>query len=160
MKAVFLDRDGVIIDNSSHYYIFRTEDVKFVDGIFDNLKLLSEKGFDFFVVSNQGGISKQEYTKKDVEKVHYFIEKELEKRGLTIKEWAFCPHHDSIEKCFCRKPSPLMIEKLLAKYQIDSDKSYLIGDSPRDIDAAEQAGIKGILIPANQNMFSHIKELS
>ena len=159
MKAILLDRDGVIIDNSSHYYIFQTKDVNFIDGIFDNLKQLKEKGYVFFVVTNQGGIAKKQYGKSDVDQVHSFIQDEFSKHAIEIKEFAYCPHHDSIEKCFCRKPSSLMIERLIAKYRINRAESFLIGDSISDIEAANGAGIKGILIPPNQNLKPALAEI-
>lgn len=159
MKAIFLDRDGVIINNSSHYYIFKIEDVEFIDGIFDNLKQLKGKGYVFFVVTNQGGISKNQYKKKDVDQVHRFIHDEFKKHDIEILDFAYCPHHESNEKCFCRKPSSLMIEKLIAKYKIDRTISFLIGDSIRDIEAANGAGIRGILIPSNQNLHPVIAEI-
>ena len=159
MKAVFLDRDGVIINNANHYYIHKVQDVRFVEGIFENLQLLKECGFEFFIVSNQGGIAKKEYTKKDVTTVHKFVQDEFEKHDIFFRDICFCPHHDSIEKCLCRKPSSLMIEKLLAKYAIDPKQSYLIGDNKTDIQAAESAGVKGIKIDANRNMKPFINEL-
>jgi len=159
MKAVFLDRDGVLIDNSRHYYIFRVEDVSFVEGIFENLILLQDRGFHFFVVTNQGGIAKKEYTKKDVERLHAHLANEFQRQGITITDWVYCPHHDTVEKCLCRKPSPLMIEKMISKYAIDKRSSFLIGDSKRDIIAAEKAGVEGILIPSNQNMRPYIKQI-
>ncbi len=159
MKAIFLDRDGVIVDNSSHYYIFKTEDVKFVDGIIDNLSRLQKKEYQLFVVTNQGGISKKQYKKEDVEKVHDFIENEFKKHGVKIREFVYCPHHNSFENCFCRKPSSLLIEKLIAKHKIDRTKSFLIGDSIRDIEAANGAGIRGLLIPSNQDLSPIVSQI-
>ena len=159
MKAIFLDRDGVIIDNSAHYYIFKTEDVKFIDGIIENLLRLQSKDYHLFVVTNQGGVSKNHYKKEDVEKVHDYIENEFGKHGIKIKEFSYCPHHDSVEKCFCRKPSSLMIERLISKHKIDRANSFLIGDSIRDIEAANGAGVRGILIPPNQNLQPIIAEM-
>ena len=159
MKAIFFDRDGVIINNAHHYYIYKVEDVEFIDGIFDNLKLLKNKGYEFFVVSNQGGIAKKEYTQNDVNKVHQYIKNEFGVHGIEFRDIYYCPHHDTIEACLCRKPSPLMLEKLIAKYHVDVEQSYLIGDNITDIQAADAAGVKGIKIDANQNMRPFIQEL-
>lgn len=159
MKAIFLDRDGVIINNANHYYIYKVEDVEFVDGIFENLKQLQAKGYDFFVVSNQGGIAKKEYTKEDVQAVHQYIVDEMAKHGIYFRDIYFCPHHDTIEACLCRKPSPLMIEKLIAKYHVNVEQSYLIGDNITDIQAAEAAGVRGIKIEANKNMQPFIQRI-
>lgn len=159
IKAVFLDRDGVVINNANHYYIFRIEDIELVDGIAENLKRIQDKGYTLFMVTNQGGVSKGKYTMGDVEKVHRKMNEILAGAGVFIKEIAVCPHHDSVEKCMCRKPQPLMLEKLIAKYRIDAVHSYFIGDSVNDMIAAEKAGIKGIRIIANQSMKTFINEL-
>ncbi|HKJ40955.1 MAG TPA: HAD-IIIA family hydrolase [Sunxiuqinia sp.] len=159
MKTIFLDRDGVIINNADHYYICKVEDIEFVDGIFENLKRLKNKGYEFFIVSNQGGIAKKEYTKDDVNKVHQYIQDEFKKHDIEFREIYFCPHHDTIEACLCRKPSPLMIEKLMARYDVNPKQSCLIGDNITDIQAAEAAGIAGIKIDANKNMLPFIQEL-
>ncbi|MDP2891264.1 MAG: HAD-IIIA family hydrolase, partial [Bacteroidota bacterium] len=70
-----------------------------------------------------------------------------------------CPHHGDNEKCLCRKPEPLMIEKLIAKFGINPEESVMIGDSESDMQAAAGAGIRGIKIMANQNILPYILEL-
>jgi D-glycero-D-manno-heptose 1,7-bisphosphate phosphatase len=159
-KAIFLDRDGVLVDNSEHYYIWETDQLTLVSGVIENLKFLSQKGFQLFIVSNQGGISRGLYLKNDILKLHEELIQTFRKNQIEIAEIAFCPHHPEIEKCLCRKPDSLMIERLIAKYKIDKSDSYLIGDSQSDMDAAEKAGIQGIQIIANQNMFPYISFLT
>jgi len=159
IKAVFLDRDGVVLNNAGHYYIFRTEDMEMVDGIAENLKSIQDKGYRLFMVTNQGGVAKGEYTLGDVEKVHRKMQDILALNGVRIEEIAVCPHHDSVEKCLCRKPGSLLIEKLVAKYHIDPRRSWFIGDSESDMQAAEKAGIRGIRIAANQSMKPFVKDL-
>jgi len=159
-KAVFLDRDGVLVDNSEHYYIWETDQLTLVGGAIENLKLLSQKGFQLFIVSNQGGISRGLYSKDDIQKLHTELVQIFRANLIEIVEIAFCPHHPEVEKCLCRKPDSLMIERLIAKYKIDKSDSYLIGDSQSDMDAAEKAGIQGIQIISNQNMLSHITFLN
>ncbi len=159
MKTAFLDRDGVITNNSNHYYVYRIEDITFVDGVIENLVLLKNAGYQFFMVTNQGGIAKKEYSMEDVEKVHDFIQEKLLEVGVEIRDIAVCPHHHTIEKCLCRKPSPLMIEKLIARYRIDKIQSVFIGDSETDMQAAKAAGIRGIKVEGNKNMFPYISKL-
>ena len=159
-KAIFLDRDGVLVDNSEHYYIWETDQLTLVGGAIENLKLLSQKGFQLFIVSNQGGISRGLYSKDDIQKLHTELVQIFRANLIEIVEIAFCPHHPEVEKCLCRKPDSLMIERLIAKYKIDKSDSYLIGDSQSDMDAAEKAGIQGIQIISNQNMLSHITFLN
>jgi len=158
-KAIFLDRDGVLIDNSDHYYIWKDEQLKFVDGIFDNLKLLHLNGFQLFIVSNQGGISKGLYSKDDILNLHARLIQTFRNNNIEITEIAFCPHHPEIEKCMCRKPDSLLIDKLIAKYKLNKNSSYLIGDSESDMEAAQKASVQGIKIASNQNMYPFISFL-
>jgi len=159
MKAIFLDRDGVILNNSHHYYIWEMSQIQWVEGIFDNLRFLTIQGFKLFVVSNQGGISKGLYSKQDVAGFHLKLSEILLQKGIRIEEFTFCPHHQDFEKCMCRKPFPLMIEKLIAKYDIDKSDCYMIGDSDTDIEAANSAGIIGIKITPNQNLLPFIDHI-
>ena len=159
-KAIFLDRDGVLIDNSEHYYIWKTEQLTLTDGVVENLQLLAREGFLLFIVSNQGGISRGLYTKDNILKLHDELIQTFKANNIEITEIAFCPHHPEVEKCFCRKPDSLMIEKLMAKYRIRKLDSYFIGDSLSDMDAAEKAGIQGIQIAANQNMIPYLSFLN
>lgn len=158
-KAIFLDRDGVIISNKDHYYIWKSEQLVIVDGVFENLQRLILKGFLLFIVSNQGGISRGLYSKSDIEKLHEELIQTFRKNNIEISEIVFCPHHPEIEKCMCRKPGSLMIDKLVAKYKLSREDSFLIGDSESDMEAAKKAGIQGIRISPNQNMVSFISDL-
>jgi D-glycero-D-manno-heptose 1,7-bisphosphate phosphatase len=155
-KSIFLDRDGVLVDNSEHYYIWKKEQLAFVDGVFENLKLLSLKGFQLFIVSNQGGIARGLYTQEEIIEFHKELIRTFRDQQIEIAEILFCPHHPEIEKCLCRKPSGLMIEKLIAKYSLNKADCLMIGDSESDIEAAIQAGINAIRIPPNQNMLAYI----
>jgi D-glycero-D-manno-heptose 1,7-bisphosphate phosphatase len=158
-KAIFLDRDGVILNNREYYYVWEQKQVEFIDGIVDNLKKLAHQGFQLFIVSNQGGISKGLYSKEDILKLHDELERHFKQMNIPIQEIAFCPHHPEIENCLCRKPASLMIDRLIAKYKIDNEKSFFIGDSETDMEAAHKAGISGIKITANQNMLPHIASI-
>ncbi|PKQ61083.1 HAD-IIIA family hydrolase [Labilibaculum manganireducens] len=151
-KALFLDRDGVINSDEGHYYIYKTEDFKINEGIIPSLQKISEAGYILFIVTNQGGIAKGIYSESDVEILHNHLLSVLAKKNIHIKQIYYCPHHESIAKCDCRKPSPFFIKKAIADFNIDASKSYMIGDSTRDIQAAEAAGIKGIKIKSNENI--------
>jgi D-glycero-D-manno-heptose 1,7-bisphosphate phosphatase len=138
MKAAFLDRDGVI--NIDKNYVYKIEDFEFKDGIFELLKLLQSKGFTLFVVTNQSGIGRGYYTLQDFKKLTEYMLNELKKKGIEIKEVAFCPHHPD-DDCECRKPKPGMILNLVKKYNIDLKNSILIGDKQSDIKAGKNAGV-------------------
>ncbi|MDE5420628.1 HAD family hydrolase [Ancylomarina sp. DW003] len=151
-KAIFLDRDGVINSDVGHYYIYKVEDFIINKGIVNSLKRFQESGYILFVISNQGGVAKGIYSCEDVDKIHAYLESELKESKVFLQEIYYCPHHDSVASCECRKPSPYMINQAIDKYDIDINRSYMIGDSKRDIEAAEAAGVKGIKIEANEDI--------
>ena len=155
-KAVFLDRDG-IINMEIGDYVYNVDDFVLNETIADAIKLLKESGYLVIVVTNQGGISKGIFSMADFDVVNGYMLSELEKEGAVVDEVYFCPHHPDVTKCLCRKPEPLMIEKAIARFYIDRENSYMIGDAPRDVLAAERAGVKGILVEANSNILDVAK---
>lgn len=157
-KAVFLDRDGVI-NRNNEYYTFKTNQVVINDGVVEALKHFSEKGFLLFVITNQSGVAKKLYTVDDVNAVHQYMQKVFNKSGVSITDFYFCPHHPDVSKCLCRKPDSLLIEKAAARYGVDLSKSFFIGDSSRDIEAAAKAGVKGFLINANESILPIAKKI-
>jgi D-glycero-D-manno-heptose 1,7-bisphosphate phosphatase len=159
-KAVFLDRDGVINSDEGHYYIYRVEDYRINSGIFEGLKMLQDDGFKLIVITNQGGVAKGEYTLNDVELVHQHLRKELGNHGIVLTDIYFCPHHESVSACDCRKPSPKMILDAMAKHQIDPQQSFLIGDSKRDIEAGDKAGLRQCFkIEANTSIVAVCRQI-
>ena len=158
-KAVFLDRDGVLNSDEGHYYVYKVEDLILNPGVVEALKILQDKGYLLIVVSNQGGVGRGEYTCPQVDAFHAKIEEILAASGVKFTEIYYCPHHETTSKCLCRKPQPLMIERAAARYNIDLSASFLIGDSPRDIEAANAAGVKGIRVKTNGNLLDGIKNI-
>lgn len=156
LKVVFLDRDGVINSNANHYYVFRASDFELNEGVVHSLKQMQKNGYSLIIISNQGGVSKQKYTKKDVEELNNYIIALFGKLGIKIMESYYCPHHPDIEQCICRKPNSQMLEKAIAHFNIDTENAIMIGDSSRDIEAARKIGIKGIKVKANANLFDEI----
>ncbi|MCW3071052.1 MAG: histidinol-phosphate phosphatase family protein [Bacteroidetes bacterium] len=157
-KAIFLDRDGVI--NTERGYTHRLSDFVILPDLFENLKRYLKKGYLLIVISNQSGIAKGLYTQAEVEVIHSFLTNELVKNGIQLSEIYYCVHHPDVSRCICRKPDSLFVEKALARFNIDPAKSYFIGDKERDVEAAEKAGVRGILIEANSplKLISHIIE--
>lgn len=158
-KAVFLDRDGVINNDTGHYYIYKPEHFILNKGFIEAITILKDKGYVFIVITNQGGIAKGTYTINDVNLVHNKFLNLIEDHHIVIKEIYVCPHHDKVEKCICRKPDSLNIEKAIARFNIDVTSSYMIGDNIKDVQAAEKAGLKGIKIDSNQNLMTIIDQI-
>jgi D-glycero-D-manno-heptose 1,7-bisphosphate phosphatase len=157
-KAVFLDRDGVL-NKERGEYTYKSKNFEWVPDAIEALKLLHDHGFELIIISNQGGVSKNIYTKSDIINIENAIKHPLEKQGIKILDSFYCPHHDAIEKCLCRKPKSLMLEKAIAKHNINRKQSYFIGDSDRDMIAGQNVGVKGILMPPNVSLLLAIKDI-
>ncbi len=155
-KAVFFDRDGTLNDNSD-YYVFSPEKFVFNPGVVETLKNLADRGYLLFVISNQSGIAKRLYSQKDADIVNSYMESLLAKNEVTINEILYCSHHPDAGKCLCRKPQSLLIERLLAKYSVDPESSFIVGDAKRDIESGEAVGLKGILIDPNSDLKQILK---
>ncbi len=158
-KAVFLDRDGVINRELGHY-CENISDFEILNGVGEAVKILKNAGFLVIVISNQGGIAKGLYTEKDVAEMHNKFRRYLASFDTDVDDFYFCPHHNSVSKCFCRKPNSLMIEKAIAVHNIIPQLSYMIGDNKRDVEAAEKAGVKGIKIEPNTEIISICKQIT
>ena len=157
-KAIFLDRDGVINFDPGDY-TYSLSEFKLNDGIIENLKRLYDCNYLLILITNQGGISKELYTQEEVEKIHSYLSNELKKVNVQLTEIYYCPHHSINEECLCRKPSSLMIEKALARFDIDPKKSFMLGDKMRDVECAEKAGVKGIKVEINKNISKYVDDI-
>ncbi len=156
-KAVFLDRDGVINSDEGHYYVFRPADFVLTPRLGECLKALQDEGYLLIVVSNQGGVARGEYELQEVETLNTFLQEKLQDSGVQITEFYICPHHGDFGKCLCRKPQPLMVQKAMARFEIDAKQSFFIGDRESDMQTAAAAGVKGILVERNAGVEKAVK---
>jgi D-glycero-D-manno-heptose 1,7-bisphosphate phosphatase len=149
-KAVFLDRDGTI--NEEREYLFRVEDMSFIPGAVEAMALLKAAGFTLVVVTNQSGIGRGFYHEADLERLHEFMQAELEKSSAAVDAFYFCPHHpvhgkgDYLLNCACRKPLPGMILQAAADHGIELAASWMVGDKLADVEAGVAAGCRPILV--------------
>jgi len=143
--AVFFDRDGVL--NEDDGYAFDPDKIRWVEGAQQAVKAVNDAGYFAFVVTNQSGVARGFYEERHVRNLHEWMSRELDSVGAHIDAFEFCPHHPDglIERyrvlCNCRKPQPGMIRALLARYAVDIDASFMIGDKQSDLAAAQAAGI-------------------
>jgi D-glycero-D-manno-heptose 1,7-bisphosphate phosphatase len=158
-KVVFLDRDGVVNVERGEY-TWKIEDFALTIGLIDFLKVVIQKGYLVIIISNQGGVGKGLCTIEDVEKAHQHLHDQLKKENLNLTDIYYCPHHPNSGKCLCRKPESIMLEKAIARYDVDITKSVFIGDRPRDVETGQKAGVKTILIESNENLCNYLSEIT
>ena len=159
-KAIFLDRDGVL-NHEINDYITKVEDFEILSYQIAPLKKFHDEGYLLIVITNQGGIAQGRYTETTLSEMHSLLFNAFEAEGAKITHAYYCPHHPTVTgPCECRKPLPGMLLEAIATYNIDPTLSIMIGDKPRDVEAANTAGVKGILIaPDEQIDYGKIKQI-
>jgi len=144
-RALLLDRDGVI--NKEIQYLYRIEDVEFIDGIFETCRFFQQLGFLLIVITNQAGIARGKYTVNDFHKLNDWMVKEFQRRGVRLSKTYFCPFHPTEgigiyrQESFDRKPNPGMIFKARDDFNLNLQHSILVGDKESDIEAGSNAGV-------------------
>ena len=142
-KCIFLDRDGVLNEDRTDY-VYRVEDFIIPDGVPEALRLLKEAGYLLIVITNQAGIAKGLYTRDDVMNCYNYLQDQC---GKLIDDIYYCPHHPKYDtESLTRKPGSLLLEKAIAKYNIEPESSWMIGDAPRDIQAGRKVGVRTVRI--------------
>jgi len=140
--AVFLDRDGTIIEDRGH--LRDPADVVFFPETFEVLRKLQEH-FLLFIVTNQVGVAEGVITRTDVDRINHLIVTAMAERAITVTDVYVCPHGRS-DNCLCIKPKPYFLKKASEHYGIDLSASFSIGDHPHDIELARNAGARGIYV--------------
>ena len=141
VKALFLDRDGVI--NVEKEYLYKIEDFEFIEGIIELSKYYQDKTYKIFVVTNQSGIVRGYYTQNDFSDLTSWMISEFKKQGVVISKVYHCPHHPSLSGiCSCRKPEAGMLLQAQKEFNINLEKSIIIGDKERDVEAGLNAGLR------------------
>jgi len=126
MKALFLDRDGII--NIDYNYVSKIENFKFTDGIFEFITLFIKNGYKVFVVTNQSGIGRGYYSQDDFDILSKWMIKEFIKKDIKIEKVYYCPHSPE-ENCHCRKPDIGMIEQAIREYPNISCRTFFLCSS-------------------------------
>ncbi len=148
--GLFLDRDGVI--NVDSGYPHRPDQIRWVDGALDAIRLANDRGYLVIVVTNQAGVARGYYSEEAVVRLHAWMQERFAEAGAHVDQFYYCPHHPQgtlanyRKACECRKPSAGMLLQALAG-DVDRASSLLVGDKPTDIEAAHRAGIAGFLFP-------------
>ena len=144
MRAIFLDRDGVICENRSDH-VKNWSEFEFLPGIKKSLATLSRLGLPIIIVTNQAIIGRGMVTVETLEDIHRRMVAEIVAHGGRIDRLIYCPHQPE-DECDCRKPKPGMLLQAAAEMGIDLTQSYLIGDAASDIQAGQQVGCRTFLV--------------
>lgn len=149
-KAIFLDRDGTI--NKYVGFLRNIDDFELIEGVVEAIKLINQSGYLAIVVTNQPVIARGEVTWEELNEIHKKMATLLGKEGAYVDGIYICPHHPDKGfegerpeykiDCDCRKPKPGLLLQAAKDFNIDLSESYMIGDSHRDVEAGENAGVK------------------
>ena len=162
-KALFLDRDGVI--NVDHGYVYQSKKFEFIEGVFSACKVFYDAGYKIIVVTNQSGIGRGYYSEDDFLLLTDWMKEQFKAHQVSISDVYFCPHHPNkalpayLKQCDCRKPEPGMLLDGIKAYNIDPQKSIMVGDKLSDMQAASKAGIAvKVLVQSGQTLDDDAKQ--
>ena len=151
--AIFLDRDGTLVPDDENAGVAAR--LALVDGVAPSLRRLRDAGFRLVVATNQGGVARGRFSENDVDAVHSRLSELLDQQtGLkrTIESFYYCPFHpkgivpEYTREHPWRKPRPGMLLQAAQDMELELERSWLIGDSPRDVAAGRAAGVRTILV--------------
>ena len=141
--AVFLDRDGVLMEDSN--YVGDVSRVVIIPAAVPALQRLRAAGYKLFVVTNQSGVGRGYFTHEHVNQIHAHLDEQFAKVGVKIEKYYVCPHHPN-DNCTCRKPSPKSLRDAAREFQLELARCFMVGDRPSDIEAGHNAGVRTILV--------------
>jgi D-glycero-D-manno-heptose 1,7-bisphosphate phosphatase len=148
--SVFLDRDGTLIEEVG--YLDRLDRLRMFPWSIDAVRLLNRGGFKVVVVSNQAGVARGFFDESFVREVQREVGAQVADAGGRIDAWYYCPHHPDAPlaeyrlQCECRKPRPGMIRQAEEDLDIDTTRSFVVGDRWLDVALAQNVGARGILV--------------
>ena len=143
--AVILDRDGTIVVDRG--YLSDPEQLRFLPGAAEGLRMLHEAGHPLIVVSNQSGVGRGLFTLAQLEAVNRKFATMLAEAGVTLAGLYFCPHHPE-QGCDCRKPNTALLLRAAAELDFAPAAAVVIGDKSSDIELGQRVGATTILVGA------------
>ncbi len=149
-KAVFLDRDNTLIEDPG--YLNDASKVKLLPGVELALKSMAQAGYRLVVVTNQSAIARGLLTEAGLEQIHAELRRQLAEKGAHLDAIYYCPYHpEGTVEGFAldsdlRKPKPGMLLQAADELDLDLRQSWMVGDSPRDVEAGQRAGCRTIRV--------------
>ena len=141
-RAIFLDRDGVLNEEMGDY-VWTPARFRICPGVPESVARLKAAGYYLIVITNQAGIAKGLYTSADVLACHDILQQAC---SYQLDALYFAPSHPSVSESILRKPDSGMLEKAVARFQLDPARCWLVGDRARDLEAGARLGVPGILV--------------
>ena len=139
--ALFLDRDGIILEEKG--YLYKVKDANFIPGIFTLCRFFKTKGYEIVIITNQSGIARGYYSEEQYDKLNTWMIEKFKKNSIKISGVFHCPHHPDFNgPCDCRKPAPMLVLKAEKILNLNLAKSVFIGDKKCDMDCALNAGVR------------------
>lgn len=160
-KVIFLDRDGVINKRPPKGdWVKSWKEFEFLPGAIEAMKLLVDRGYKIYIISNQAGIARGALTPEVLHhEIHGNMEGELSRHGVKIDAIYYCPHGwDS--PCECRKPKPGMFFQAALDHHIDLPKAVFIGDDERDGMAGKAAGVPTIILKPGESLLEAVTSMT
>lgn len=142
--AIFLDRDGVIIENRANY-VRTWEDVEIYPQALQALSAVQQTPYKIILVTNQSAVGRGIISLTEAQAINKRLVEVVQKENGRVDDVFMCPHAPA-DQCHCRKPQPGMLLQAAAKHQIDCHQSYMIGDALTDLQAGQAAGIPNIIL--------------
>jgi len=144
LKAVFLDRDGVLNEDRDDY-VKNVAELEVFPYVPQAIRRLNEAGFEVIVISNQQGVAKGLISESDLQAIQSEITRQVCEGGGRIAAFYYC-RHLATDGCACRKPKPGLLQLAAKENDIDLGKTFMIGDSERDVLAGQCAGCRTVLV--------------
>lgn len=157
MRAIFLDRDGVINRYPGDTkYVSCWKEFRFLPKAKEAVAKLHKNGFRIFITSNQAGVGKGIFSQKALDIITKNMLKEIEKSDGKIDGVYYCTHRND-ENCSCRKPKTGLLELVKKNYRLDLKQAIFIGDTIRDVRTAKTAGCKSFLVFSGKEKLANHK---
>ena len=163
-RLALLDRDGTLIDvvrdeeTGTVTTAFHPSQIRLLDGVVEGLRILVDAGYQLAIATNQPGPAKGHFSRRAVEATNAALVDQLAKLGIPIARVAACMHHPDggaggdaslVGPCACRKPKPGLLIELMQASGVPADRTWMIGDSMADVEAARAAGVRSALLFAD-----------
>jgi D-glycero-D-manno-heptose 1,7-bisphosphate phosphatase len=149
-RAVFLDRDGTLIEEVG--YLDRIDRLALFPDTIDALRMLQRAGLRLIIATNQSGIAQGLFSEQFVHDLHGHLTNLLAQGGVRLDGIYMCPHHPEAKLpayravCECRKPSSGLVKQAARDFDLDLTRSYMVGDRWRDLLSGQKAGTAGVLV--------------